>query len=1131
MLYLFFHLCSALIDFSYIPMTGTPPSQRVYSVLSYSSFQSSLILFGGNSYNTQLNDLWSFNISSSFWSRVSPLTLTVPGKAHSDARQEHGGFASHFSSLFYVFGGVTQLGPQNDLWVFDFSSQTWELIRTKNPPSPRSDFGYVNFDDGVNEYFAVYGGLTPNGEDNNLYVYDLGRLNLTRLEWTKLPQNGDLPMPTEGSVLGLYMNAFYVAGGYSSSQLDYAGFFKYDLASQMWINITTNSPAVYPSMYLLTPFIFDNFFYLIFGWLNVQQGDSGIIYRVPLNTTNYAWELFKDYPIYMRDSYAMAIVNHSAYIFGGYIGDTNKNSNDLLLLSLPSGSITSLTSDMQVPAARYSESFSLINGQLYMFGGIDSGTMMSDLWSYDPETSVWTSLPLNGNAPSARFGHATDSDGLALALWGGQSANGLENDLYIMNAKNNYWTLLQPKGSEQPEPAVGACLVLSLPNIYIFGGIKSYGISGELWQFSINSFEYTRLSTNFNYQVAYATCYLRNNVFYIMNGYGDSNNPFGEISGYDLIAGSWTDFFSPSTDGTSLDNNTAQGLQVFMNNAFIRIGGQSWGLNLESCISITNTSGLFYLENLAHYIYASGFVYYKSSLFSFGGGAMLGQAMLMTVASTDFFQLDMKTVCANGACEVVCSPGTYMDGGACAKCPAGTYAEGLGNTQCQLCPAGTMSRYSAATSRRQCLPCPTNTFSNTTGATYCLACLSGYECPVGSREPLNPLLKTLDSSQQPPLYASNDQGTTFNYELAVGTVGLAFTILVLTIYKLRNKVAALDLYNSSHNYELRVPMVLDNTTIGGVFSLVFYFLAFIIVGTTIIGYQLTNVVESKALVPIVVLDSQVTSFVASLLTITSTFQRYGDQCVINNHCSPSINYTYSSFHCDSAYITCDFSPDRSCIVAFTCTGAILRSGAFLQITLFEPASYATGIAVNVTSSSSIPGYTSSIFTILNAESNFVFVGANPSVFYFSMTPSLFQSQSASWPAQETGYHVSKDQAPDLGSAYQSDDLAIVSELQVTVNLIKSITVLYTVRSLAQSLMLLFSSLIGSVFGIMGGVGQLMNVVEGYMIEKRKKMKKVKSFNILMESRERIETQINDFVDKFSNKKSMAYDDSNEFIRL
>jgi hypothetical protein len=159
------------------------------------------------------------------------------------------------------------------------------------------------------------------------------------------------------------------------------------------------------------------------------------------------------------------------------------------------------------------------------------------------------------------------------------------------------------------------------------------------------------------------------------------------------------------------------------------------------------------------------------------------------------------------------------------------------------------------------------------------------------------------------------------------------------------------------------------------------------------------------------------------------------------------------------------------------------------------------------SSSSISGYTSSIFTTLNAESNFVFISAISSVFYFSMTPSLFQSQSSNWPAQETGHQV-----------YECDYLSVVDQLQFTVSLIESITVLNAIRSEVQTLMLLFSSLIGSVFGIMGSVGQAMNVVEGYMIGKKNKMDQKRALIVLKKNRERIDKQINDSEDKMLEDK-------------
>ena len=39
-------------------------------------------------------------------------------------------------------------------------------------------FGYTKFNDRLHEYFAVYGGSKAAGADNNLFIYEISRLNL-----------------------------------------------------------------------------------------------------------------------------------------------------------------------------------------------------------------------------------------------------------------------------------------------------------------------------------------------------------------------------------------------------------------------------------------------------------------------------------------------------------------------------------------------------------------------------------------------------------------------------------------------------------------------------------------------------------------------------------------------------------------------------------------------------------------------------------------------------------------------------------------------------------------------------------------------------------------------------------------
>ena len=128
------------------------------------------MLFGGTADGIALNDLWIFSISSFSWFGLISTTNSIPGIFYVVARQNCGVFAAAFSAHYYVFGGSTAFGPQNDLWGYSLLSNKWEEYQTTNSPTPRSNFAYTNFNDSENEYFVVYGGLTNKGEDNGLYM-------------------------------------------------------------------------------------------------------------------------------------------------------------------------------------------------------------------------------------------------------------------------------------------------------------------------------------------------------------------------------------------------------------------------------------------------------------------------------------------------------------------------------------------------------------------------------------------------------------------------------------------------------------------------------------------------------------------------------------------------------------------------------------------------------------------------------------------------------------------------------------------------------------------------------------------------------------------------------------------------
>jgi uncharacterized membrane protein YciS (DUF1049 family) len=171
----------------------------------------------------------------------------------------------------------------------------------------------------------------------------------------------------------------------------------------------------------------------------------------------------------------------------------------------------------------------------------------------------------------------------------------------------------------------------------------------------------------------------------------------------------------------------------------------------------------------------------------------------------------------------------------------------------------------------------------------------------------------------------------------------------------------------------------------------------------------------------------------------------------------------------------------------------------------EKVSYSSGIEIDFKSSSSIPSELSSVFISIRPPTNLVFIGSDPSMFYFSVTPSLFTSSSSQWPKSETGYHVSIYQPPVYGSMYQTLEIPSVSYLKALILVDISNEALLTSRYFKQETVYFISNLFGSVFGIMGAVGAVMKSVENYYLKVLSKMQKnAKTFENVNQKRKSIQ---------------------------
>jgi hypothetical protein len=660
------------------------------------------------------------------------------------------------------------------------------------------------------------------GVDNNLF-----RLNLTSLEWTQFPLNGEVPRLYSCNIQK-YENFIYLVGGAENYHFNrtFGGMYRYDLDKFQWENVYQNdfdqniSRNTYERRDLAGSLLRGSILYLAVGMSSVQNKNLPDMMMVNLSDPEFNWDYYLErLPTGEGiDSFAYTQVGSKFFGFGGFIGSSKILTNSLLSLDTSKENVLEgISSDSppySAPQSRSFHSMSLVNGKFYVFGGVDGNDYFNDIWIYDPisgENGGWTTINTIGTIPSGRYAFAYDSEGDAIAIWGGQDFIGLNNDFYIFKIFSSTWERFDPVSLDIPTAAKGACLSLKIPNVYIYGGETNSGLTNSFYSFNILTNKYEKLVGD-NY-VAYATCELIdmntncgwynaetcqwgninstcvwNNItdicesndesksyfyFYVIFGRTKNTLVNRNVRKYYSYSGKWSDHLTVDKENNNL---TTQGVTLFINGDIIVIGGQLWDVypyrNVYYYTQEDNAqySTYKFLGEIKEYPYRAAFTYYQASLYIFGGSEVIGNSIRSGVSMNRMYSISLKEICGNN-CNYSCSKGTNQTDTTCSVCPKGTYSVGISNSSCDECPLGTYNPFIGSTSPRQCYPCAENTYNKYTGKGFCVDCLNGYSCPPGSVEPVDLLITSESGSIQPQLFKRPDiSDKIFTFQISIGLI-------------------------------------------------------------------------------------------------------------------------------------------------------------------------------------------------------------------------------------------------------------------------------------------------------------------------------------------------------------------------
>ncbi|OMJ86525.1 hypothetical protein SteCoe_11941 [Stentor coeruleus] len=1069
-----------------IQKSGIGPENRMAASMAINPFNLDLYIFGGIN-EVYYNDLWVFSLSSRKWKILYPFSET-PGKINLDPRMNPAGLVRNTTQEFCIYGGRSYSKVYTDLWCYDIKKFKWKLISTYNSPPviKHIAFTYYNYE---NQDFLAIAGSDIFSFDLKFYMYFIIRLDFRSKFWQEFNldftfYNGEFEadgIKVPKITIHYYESAIYIHVFSEAKELQ--KIFMYNLETKTII-ISSYSASLrcdFELKYIFST-VFNDTLYSFYNPSTV----------LGMNLFNYS-DISKSNIENFNIMYpALCAYENKIFSFGGrlYINSlkTKKVINSIFeieFLENDKFALTTISENYLSPQTRFAHSMHLIKGNFYLFGGKSQKTYYNDLWDYNPITDIWKQISAPGDSPSPRAFFASDSEGDAMIIWGGEGSDGLKNDMFLYNAFKNTWSKIIPQTSLVPSKRKAACIALMLPYAYIIGGFDSYGICNDVWKFNFGNNTYEKLS--FVYESAFLHCFAHDSDIYIIGG--DDFKEFALDTNKRILK-------VMAVETLNL-GNIIQDIFINLDPYYIRIGGRDITTDsLKNFIDFTFPENE-YLSNIDDYPSASAYIFYNTSVYYHGGNYYTTQVTpFLDLPRPKFAKIDLFELCQDIGCTMACAKGFYYKSNSCHLCPPGTYNDLINSTKCWSCDPGYYNPSQGASSQKQCYPCPEGSFNSEFNGKLCKICPQGYSCPTGSREPIIIGSFSIKNAViQPVMYKGNyPSQIIFIVQIGGGLITAIVLIFTISFHKLRRLIPVLDMYSNLHFTEDGSFLQIRKNFIGGFFTIIFVGICSIAVISVMSIFFLDNVVESKSLIPLVILEEEVPKFYTNF-EMEINLKNYGDYCEkqmmsleISNEVTCSNNVLFYTVNVKRSQnsISCRME-GTTCKINYKCKNCEINAESYVKIDLQQRQSYATEISINVTSDSSIPESRSSVLSILNPDKGYIFIGPVPNEFYFSMTPSLFRSSVYSFPSLLTGYHVDTGALPQIGSQNLIENMALSTGVSIKIVLQKVASGLYTERSAKQSGILLASSLFGTVTGLMSFVGGIMSQSESVLTKKKKKM--------------------------------------------
>ena len=172
--YLAISLSASAQSWQQLSVAGNIPARANASVV-YLQKENKMIVFGGETGNGYVNDIWSLDLTTLLWEEISPNSNELP-----EARYTHNAVYDSSGNRMIIWSGKGS-SLLNDVWAFNFSDSTWQELFTDGNVSgaPLKRYGTAAVYDPVNNNLVTFAGFTTSGRFD-----DTWRFNPDTKTWT-----------------------------------------------------------------------------------------------------------------------------------------------------------------------------------------------------------------------------------------------------------------------------------------------------------------------------------------------------------------------------------------------------------------------------------------------------------------------------------------------------------------------------------------------------------------------------------------------------------------------------------------------------------------------------------------------------------------------------------------------------------------------------------------------------------------------------------------------------------------------------------------------------------------------------------------------------------------------------------